>query len=129
MSGHWQGLSLRTFFPRLPAALVAFAVLLRLVLMVGAPGFEADVRTFHAWAYKLAHEGPWHFYETIWCDYTPAYLYVLGLIGMVDALLQGLLGGNAVGPLVTRVLVKLPGVVADFVTLAAFLRLTDGRIG
>ncbi|MBM3258993.1 MAG: phospholipid carrier-dependent glycosyltransferase [Candidatus Sericytochromatia bacterium] len=129
MSSLWQGLSLRAFFPRLPAALVAFAVLLRLVLMVWAPGFEADVRTFHAWAYKLAHEGPWHFYETIWCDYTPAYLYVLGIIGLVDALLQGLLGGNAVGPLVTRVLVKLPGVVADFVTLAAFLRLTDGRIG
>ncbi|MEB3236852.1 MAG: glycosyltransferase family 39 protein [Candidatus Sericytochromatia bacterium] len=124
-----QALSLRAFFPGLPATLMVAAVLGRLVLMVVAPGFEADVRTFHAWAYKLAHEGPWHFYDTIWCDYTPAYLYLLGLLGMVDALLQGVVGGTPAGAYITRFLIKLPGVVADFAVLAAFLRLTDGRIG
>ncbi|MEB3298935.1 MAG: phospholipid carrier-dependent glycosyltransferase [Candidatus Sericytochromatia bacterium] len=121
----WQALSLRGLLPGVPAALVAFALLWRLLLMLLPVGFGADLQTFHAWAFKMAREGPWHFYDTIWCDYTPAYLYVLGVVGVLDALLQPLSGGAR---MVTHALVKLPGVVADFFVLAACLRLTQGRI-
>ncbi|MGN0779977.1 MAG: phospholipid carrier-dependent glycosyltransferase [Aristaeellaceae bacterium] len=50
-------------------------------------GYQVDVNCFLAWGSIMASEGPLTFYQPgRFCDYTPAYLYVLGLNGLVSQL-------------------------------------------
>lgn len=82
------------------AAMFAAAVVLRLAL---APhlGFYGDLNLFQRWAGLLAQVGPHHFYDQAgFADYPPGYLYILWLIGKVDAT-PGYL------------LMKLPAIAAD----------------
>ena len=62
-----------------------------------------DRSTFQAWAGDLAANGPFGFYDRgFFADYTPGYLYVLWLIGIVGDALGGI--GD---------LIKLPAILAD----------------
>ncbi|HYK98365.1 MAG TPA: phospholipid carrier-dependent glycosyltransferase, partial [Candidatus Acidoferrales bacterium] len=64
------------------AAVVVVGVLVRL-LVLRSPGFPSDVATFEAWAKRVAEVGPPNFYTPgYFSDYPPAYLYVLGLLGV-----------------------------------------------
>ena len=50
-------------------------------------GYQVDVNCFLAWGNMMATDGPVNFYQPDrFCDYTPAYLYVLGLNGLVARL-------------------------------------------
>jgi hypothetical protein len=99
---------------RLPGALGAVGavlvvlvvgLLLRLLLVRLLPGsgFEVDLNAFRFWASNLAEEGLGGFYaRDFFHDYTPGYLYVLWLVGIV---------GNAVGGVGD--LIKVPPILAD----------------
>lgn len=63
------------------------AALVRLICTV-VEGYQVDVNCFLAWGSMMASDGPANFYqEGRFCDYTPAYLYVLGLNGLISQLL------------------------------------------
>ncbi len=96
----------------IPGAVAAVAVVLAIglalrfiiayVLLPGS-GFITDVVSFRAWAAELAAGGPYGFYDRVaFADYTPGYLYVLWLVGVV---------GSAIGGIGD--LVKLPAILAD----------------
>ncbi|HEX8024812.1 MAG TPA: glycosyltransferase 87 family protein, partial [Candidatus Limnocylindrales bacterium] len=72
--------------------------------LLPSSGFGVDVQTFRYWAENLASEGLNGFYaRPFFHDYTPGYLYVLWIVGLV-----GKLFGGGVGDLI-----KLPPILAD----------------
>jgi hypothetical protein len=97
---------------------LAFRLIIAYVLLPGS-GFGTDRSSFQAWAGELAANGPFGFYERgFFIDYTPGYLYVLWLLGIVG----GALGG--IGDLI-----KLPPILTDVVLawlVHAFVRELGG---
>ena len=84
---------------------LALGLVFRLIIAQLNPGsgFKVDLQSFQAWAGNLASEGLPGFYERdFFHDYTPGYLYVLFLVGLV---------GNAVGHIGD--LIKIPPIFAD----------------
>ena len=87
---------------------LALGLALRLILAYLLPGsgFDADLGSFRFWASNLASEGLYGFYERdFFHDYTPGYLYVLWLVGVVGRALGGI--GD---------LIKIPPILADLAT-------------
>jgi len=81
---------------------LAFRLIIAYVLLPGS-GFGVDRASFIGWANDLAAHGPNGFYSRAsFIDYTPGYLYVLWLLGVVGGWLGGL--GD---------LIKLPAILAD----------------
>ncbi|HLY13218.1 MAG TPA: hypothetical protein VKR24_02625, partial [Candidatus Limnocylindrales bacterium] len=81
---------------------LAFRLIIAYVLLPGS-GFGVDRASFIAWASDLAAHGPSGFYGRVsFIDYTPGYLYVLWLVGVVGSWLGGI--GD---------LIKLPAILAD----------------
>ena len=68
---------------------LAAAMLLRLITALSVDGYQVDVNCFTAWGNTMANVGPSLFYQSNWCDYTPGYIYVMGLNGFVAKLLSG----------------------------------------
>ena len=84
---------------------LALGLALRLIIAYLLPGsgFGVDLTSFRYWASNLADQGPWGFYDRdFFHDYTPGYLYVLWLVGLVGKAFGG------VGDLI-----KIPPIVAD----------------
>ena len=84
---------------------LALGLVLRLIIAYLLPGsgFEVDLGAFRYWASNLASEGLNGFYgRDFFHDYTPGYLYVLWLVGIV---------GNALGGVGD--LIKIPPILAD----------------
>ncbi len=85
---------------------LALGLALRLIIAYALPGsgFGVDLGAFRAWASNLATEGLFGFYERdFFHDYTPGYLYVLWVLGLVGEAS----GGVSVG------LIKIPAILAD----------------
>jgi hypothetical protein len=83
---------------------LALGFVLRLIIAYLLPGsgFTNDLASFRGWAYDLAANGPFGFYARPgFHDYTPGYLYVLWLVGVVQRILP------------TLELIKLPAILAD----------------
>ena len=71
---------------------LALGLALRLILAYLLPGsgFGVDIGAFRAWAANLAAEGLRGFYQRdFFHDYTPGYLYVLWVIGMIGSAIGG----------------------------------------
>ena len=65
---------------------LALGLALRLIIAYLLPGsgFDVDLGAFQFWARDLAENGPCGFYDrAFFHDYTPGYLYVLWLVGIV----------------------------------------------
>ncbi len=79
------------------------AVLLVLGIRLGfslLPSFQIDMGTWLAWAGRLRDLGFAKFYsDSVWTQYTPGYLYWLGLIGKIN--------------IISEVAIKLPVILAD----------------
>ncbi|HEY7736371.1 MAG TPA: phospholipid carrier-dependent glycosyltransferase [Candidatus Limnocylindrales bacterium] len=87
-------------------AVLLAGLALRLILaqLLPGSGFGADLGLFRFWATNLADQGLNGFYaRDFYHDYTPGYLYVLWLVGVVDKILPGGMGD----------LIKIPAIVAD----------------
>lgn len=95
------------------------AFLLRLVLSMNISGYGVDMGCFKAWAAKMASGGPAAFYEAdYFCDYPPAYMLVLGLIGHVVNLLG--IGYSGMG---TEIVLKLVPELCDMALALVIYRL------
>ena len=84
---------------------LAAGLALRLIIaqLLPGSGFGVDRGAFQYWASNLAHDGLSGFYQRdFFHDYTPGYLYVLWLVGVVGNLLGGI--GD---------LIKVPPILAD----------------
>ncbi|HZC33778.1 MAG TPA: phospholipid carrier-dependent glycosyltransferase, partial [Candidatus Bathyarchaeia archaeon] len=84
---------------------LALGLAFRLIIAYVIPGsgFKVDLDSFHAWAANLASEGLHGFYERpFFHDYTPGYLYVLYVVGVVGK------GLGEIGDLI-----KIPPILAD----------------
>lgn len=65
--------------------LLGGAFVLRLLLAAATEGYSYDMSCFAAWGAKMAESGPAAFYsEGYFADYPPGYLYVLGLVGLLQ---------------------------------------------
>ncbi len=85
--------------------LLALGLTFRVIIAYLLPGsgFANDLGAFQYWASNLASQGPGGFYERdFFHDYTPGYLYVLWVVGLVGQMLGG------VGDLI-----KAPPILAD----------------
>ena len=81
----------------------------RLVIALFVEGYSVDVNCFLSWGNTMAQVGPWHFYSTAsFCDYTPGYLYVLGLNGLIVKALGGSAVLNTVYPLAALIYKLIP---------------------
>ena len=84
--------------------ILGISLLVRLVLAFTVPGYGVDMGCFGAWAGKMASSGPADFYAPdYFCDYPPAYLLVLGVIGKIagwTGISLGSMGGQALLKLV-----------------------------
>ncbi len=89
---------------RAPAVLIVGLVLAaaaRLMVAMMVEGYEVDVNCFTSWGYTMAQVGPTMFYQsTSFCDYTPAYIYIMGLAGTVAGWLQGIVHASVIHKLV-----------------------------
>ncbi len=109
-------------------AILVIGLLARLIMAYGFPplagsGFKTDLDLFTYWADVLATHQPWGFYDhASYADYTPGYLYVLWVVGIVGKLIGG-----------TGDLIKLPAILTDVAlgwivfTMARDLRVTERR--
>lgn len=64
------------------------ALLARIIVALQVDGYQVDVNCFTAWGNTMSSVGPSLFYQSNWCDYTPGYIYVMGLNGLLSKLLD-----------------------------------------
>lgn len=81
---------------RLPSVgygiLLIAALAYRLAVACIVEGYQVDVNCFRAWGHTMSSVGAAQFYQsTSFCDYTPAYIYVMGFADWLADL-----GGNPV---------------------------------
>lgn len=90
---------------RMPAwvwAGLVIAFLTRMIVGTLVDGYPVDVNCFLSWGSTMAQVGPTQFYQaTRWCDYPPAYVYVLGLNSLLADGIGRYTAGSA---LLTRLL-------------------------
>ena len=90
-------------------ALLALALLLRLVIAMRVRGYNTDINCFSAWSERMFAVGPLKFYDPEhFCDYPPGYMLLLWVV----AALRRLLGIQA-GTRAYLALLKLAPMLAD----------------
>ena len=101
------------------------ALMLRVVLAGVVRGYGVDMGCFGAWAGKMAYGGPANFYEEgYFCDYPPAYLLVLGLLGWIANLF-----GISFGTMGGELLLKTVPIFCDILLALAVFYATDRVVG
>ena len=88
---------------RMPAFVfvgLCFAMLARIITALNVEGYQVDVNCFTAWGNTMSSVGPSLFYQSNWCDYTPGYIYVMGLNGWLSKLAGGLVSAAFVHKLI-----------------------------
>jgi len=89
------------------ALVLIIAFLLRIILTPFGTLETPDMNNFRAWGDHMVNKGPGEFYDTIWADYTPGYLYILWALSAI----KNLFGIEE--RLVWLMLYKLPAIFAD----------------
>ena len=86
---------------------LGLALALRILLSAISPGYGVDVGCFTSWGSTMASVGPAGFYTTTsYCDYPPAYLYILGLNGLLCRWMNA-------GEALTRIIYRLIPCLCD----------------
>lgn len=91
-------------------SLIFSAFLLRLILSPYGTHM-GDMNTYIAWGMDIASNGFYGFYDRVWSDYLPGYLYILALLGTISSGLQ-----NSPLILPDYILFKLPSILSDLAT-------------
>ena len=90
------------------------ALVIRVLLAFTVEGYGVDMGCFGAWAGKMADGGPANFYEAgYFCDYPPAYMLVLWLLGLLGRAL-----GLGTGSMAFQGLMKLVPIACDLALAA-----------
>ena len=98
--------------------LIGLSLALRLLLAAKVRGYGVDIGCFTAWAARMAQTGPAGFYAAdYFCDYPPAYMLVLGLLGLIAQGLNLSLSGMGM-----QVLLKLVPIACDMVLAGLIYR-------
>lgn len=84
------------------------AFILRVILALATNGYEVDMGCFKGWALNMADVGPMNFYDSVFCDYPPGYLYILWLIGLIANVFA-----LPYDTELFTLLIKLPAILAD----------------
>lgn len=101
------------FKNRFLTILILIGFLIRLFLAT-FPGFQFDMGAWFAWALRINQVGIPNFYsDQIWTNYTPGYLYILGLLGFIKSVFNVSDGTFAL-------VLKFPSIIAE-VILGAFI--------
>jgi len=90
---------------------LAIALVFHLILLSFPIAFWIDMNLFKAWSLDLVQQGISHFYSYSNCDYPPAYLYILWLIGKIYQLVDPTLSHR--DGLLLMAMIKLPPILAD----------------
>jgi len=97
-------------------ALLVVGLILRLILS-SYWTYEGDFGTWKAWAYGIYNTGFSKFYDQVWCDYIPGYLYVLWLLEYIH---------SAFPAMSDKILFKLPANLSDLgISILVFLVLRN----
>lgn len=84
------------------------------IIFISLPGFKIDVDAWFGWSERLVSLPFSQFYsDRIWTNYTPGYLYILYILGLVKNLFT-ISGGFY------YVILKLPSIIAEII-LASFV--------
>lgn len=103
---------------------IAVALLVRLILAIMYRGHEVDMNCFIAWSDMVFSGGFGAFYKSeSFTDYPPGYMYILYAIGAVRSWL-----GLAWDSIATRVITKLPAIIADLGSGYLIFRIASKRI-
>ncbi len=98
------------------------ALLVRMILSAMIEGYMVDVNCFLSWGRTMATYGPVGFYpQTSFCDYPPAYTWVLGL----NSLVAGWLGASDAAA--TRVVFRFVPSLCDVAACWLLRRFALGR--
>lgn len=104
---------------------LAAAFVLRAVLAFTVEGYGVDMGCFGAWAGRMASGGAGNFYqEGYFCDYPPAYMLVLGLLGVIGNLL-----GMSTGSLGFQALMKMVPIACDLALAAVCYAAAKKKFG
>jgi len=98
------------------------------LLLFPARGWERDQYWFATWMRTAVERGVAHVSESTWCDYPPAYLYVLQGIGLLWTALTGA-PIPADGTMTLRFLIKLVPSLTDLLTAWVLYRLARAQEG
>ena len=90
----------RPGMPLFAMAGLIVAAALRLAVALTVDGYQVDVNCFTAWGNTMVNYGASLFYQSNWCDYTPGYIYVMGLNGLLSQSLNGVVSAAFVHKLV-----------------------------
>lgn len=90
------------------------AFVLRVIIAAHVDGYQVDVGCFQAWSGLMAQKGPGEFYQSVsYCDYPPAYMYVLGLNNLMQRAVSSLCGGSLPDWLRPTFFIKLLPMLCD----------------
>jgi Gpi18-like mannosyltransferase len=94
---------------------LAIAFALHLLLISFPIAFEIDMNLYKAWSIDIVKQGIGNFYGYSNCDYPPAFLYVLWVIGKIYQLFDPTFShsDSVTEGLLLMQMIKLPSVLAD----------------
>lgn len=101
---------------RLLLILLLIAFIGRIVLAPIMHGHPTDITNFKAWSITLTKVGLGRFFNDVWCDYPPAYLYVLWSIGNIYRIFDPNFANWTSIPF--TMLIKLPAIIAETINIA-----------
>ena len=93
--------------------LVAFIV--RIILSPIMHGHPTDITNFKAWSITLAKVGLGRFFNEVWCDYPPAYLYILWIMGNIYHIFDA--NFSNWNSIIFTMLIKFPAIVAEVINI------------
>lgn len=89
--------------------MLALALIARVVVAFGVPGYNTDINCFTAWSERMFANGPLNFYAPdYFCDYPPGYMLLLWPVGLIRYLFKLRTDGA-----VYHVILKLLPMLAD----------------
>ncbi|NLD58321.1 MAG: phospholipid carrier-dependent glycosyltransferase [Clostridiales bacterium] len=115
--------------PRRPAwlflAVLALALVVRLLIAAKVRGYNTDIGCFSAWSERMASVGPLNFYaEDYFCDYPPGYMLLLGPVALFRSMF-----GIAYNSAAHIVFLKLAPIACDLLGALIVYRFAQKRLG
>lgn len=103
--------------------ILLFAFVFRMILAAINPGYAVDVNCFRSWGNTMRENGPVMFYQSSgFCDYPPAYTWILGLNSLLSNALKNIFG--SVSPeVIDRIVFRAIPSLADIAIVIVFRRI------